>query len=379
MTEHPKYNNEYTAKDIERYYTGKMSSLEMHQLEKAAMEDPFLADALEGYSYTNTPVQDSEYMHQQLHAKTIRAKVLPLASFNKKAFLRIAALFILLAGCGWAIYKFGFNKPNDNIAIVKQPDIQALSTDTNKNDAVLQQSTSNAETNTQTTTVQEDKGSVSIVTQNRHTGKLNSRATHPNEKNQNDRVPREKINEADEGVPGDFSASLKKESSVNEGKLKEEGNIASVKRSATAPAQVSASDSIMIGSQTQKKKDNLGVIVMRPDTTIKMNEIVVGNRKEGNYRKPRLSFEKAEPEKGVAAYDEYVAENLQLPEGEIQKNISGEIRLAFDVNETGQATNITVEKSLCAACDKEAIRILQQGPKWVKKKKNEKGKLSIKF
>jgi hypothetical protein len=68
MTEHPKYNNEYTAKDIERYYTGKMSSLEMHQLEKAAMEDPFLADALEGYSYTNTPVQDSEYMHQQLHA-----------------------------------------------------------------------------------------------------------------------------------------------------------------------------------------------------------------------------------------------------------------------------------------------------------------------
>jgi len=43
----------YTAADIEKYWKGKLSSAEMHAMEKAAMDDPFLADALEGYKDTN--------------------------------------------------------------------------------------------------------------------------------------------------------------------------------------------------------------------------------------------------------------------------------------------------------------------------------------
>ena len=38
----------YTAADIEKYWKGKLSAAEMHAMEKAAMEDPFLSDALEG-------------------------------------------------------------------------------------------------------------------------------------------------------------------------------------------------------------------------------------------------------------------------------------------------------------------------------------------
>jgi hypothetical protein len=45
-------NNGFTASDIERYYSGKMSPQERHALEKAALDDPFLADALEGYTFT---------------------------------------------------------------------------------------------------------------------------------------------------------------------------------------------------------------------------------------------------------------------------------------------------------------------------------------
>ena len=40
----------YSADDIARYWEGKMSPQEMHALEAAAMEDPFLADALDGYA-----------------------------------------------------------------------------------------------------------------------------------------------------------------------------------------------------------------------------------------------------------------------------------------------------------------------------------------
>jgi hypothetical protein len=40
----------YSAEDIERYLKGKMSAKEMHDMEKAALQDPFLADAIEGFS-----------------------------------------------------------------------------------------------------------------------------------------------------------------------------------------------------------------------------------------------------------------------------------------------------------------------------------------
>src|SRR5687767_7852481 len=120
MTEHSKYNNDFSAEDIERYYNGKMSSQEMHRLEKAAMEDPFLADALEGYTYTTTPVQDIEQLRAGLQSKLEGGKVVPVRRFNKNQFLRIAALFILLAGCGWAVYQFGFNQnATDKVVLEK--------------------------------------------------------------------------------------------------------------------------------------------------------------------------------------------------------------------------------------------------------------------
>jgi hypothetical protein len=44
---------QYNAADIHRYVEGKMTDPEMHAIEKAALEDPFLADAIDGYSEAN--------------------------------------------------------------------------------------------------------------------------------------------------------------------------------------------------------------------------------------------------------------------------------------------------------------------------------------
>lgn len=126
MTDHSKHN-EFTAEDIERYHSGKMSSLEMHRLEKAAMEDPFLADALEGYAYTQTSKEDRAWLQSQLQSKTEGAKVVPLGGFNKKQFFRIAALFILLAGFGWAVYQFGFKTKADELVLTKTPEYKNTS------------------------------------------------------------------------------------------------------------------------------------------------------------------------------------------------------------------------------------------------------------
>jgi cytoskeletal protein RodZ len=44
-----KNNNKYTADDIRKYLDGQLSDQAMQALEKAALEDPFLADAIEGF------------------------------------------------------------------------------------------------------------------------------------------------------------------------------------------------------------------------------------------------------------------------------------------------------------------------------------------
>ena len=40
------YHINYSASDIEKYWKGQLSAAEMHSMEKAAMDDPFLADAI---------------------------------------------------------------------------------------------------------------------------------------------------------------------------------------------------------------------------------------------------------------------------------------------------------------------------------------------
>jgi TonB family protein len=94
--------------------------------------------------------------------------------------------------------------------------------------------------------------------------------------------------------------------------------------------------------------------------------------------RPKVIIDTLEPDAGIARFDEYIATNIRTPDELKSKELSGEVQLSFEVNSEGVPTNITVVKSLCEKCDEEAIRLLKEGPKW-KKKKNKKGKLTIKF
>lgn len=68
--------------------------------------------------------------------------------------------------------------------------------------------------------------------------------------------------------------------------------------------------------------------------------------------------------------------DLNIPETFVAKQMSGgEVELSFEINKLGEPVNIRVEKSLCETCDKEAIRLVREGPKW--KRKAKKGRTSV--
>jgi TonB family protein len=103
-----------------------------------------------------------------------------------------------------------------------------------------------------------------------------------------------------------------------------------------------------------------------------------GAQKKSMDKYPKVTIDTLEPAEGYVKFDDYVISNLQIPDELKTKSIAGEVQLAFDVDQNGKPTNITVVKSLCEKCDEEAIRLLKEGPKW-KKKKDKKGKITIKF
>lgn len=87
----------YTASDIEQYLAGNLSPQQMHAMEKAALDDPFLAEAMEGYE----AVKDKEWNNQlvalreEIANKGAVAKVIPLHK-SKNNWRKLAAAVIII-------------------------------------------------------------------------------------------------------------------------------------------------------------------------------------------------------------------------------------------------------------------------------------------
>jgi len=101
MTGKDKHMPLYSSSDIEKYLSGELPDPEMHAMERAALDDPFLADALEGMViHRSLPEQPSFQQEIASLQKRLddrvslkKRRVLPLA-------MKYAAAVILLLGVG---------------------------------------------------------------------------------------------------------------------------------------------------------------------------------------------------------------------------------------------------------------------------------------
>jgi hypothetical protein len=109
----------YSTTDIQKYLNGELSAPEMHQLEKAALVDPFLADALEGMendrsSRSETAFQyDLKELDKRLNARVTEKEnrgVVPLFRSILHAGWKVAAVLVLLAGLAGTAWYFRQNQ-----------------------------------------------------------------------------------------------------------------------------------------------------------------------------------------------------------------------------------------------------------------------------
>ncbi|WP_077154921.1 hypothetical protein [Bacteroides bouchesdurhonensis] len=71
-----------------------------------------------------------------------------------------------------------------------------------------------------------------------------------------------------------------------------------------------------------------------------------------------------EPVIGMKKYKKYLKENLIPPTDETCSGMKGSVILTFSVSRKGRPNCIKVKKGLCESADKEAIRLILDGPDW---------------
>lgn len=97
-----------------------------------------------------------------------------------------------------------------------------------------------------------------------------------------------------------------------------------------------------------------------------LNEVVVTSerpaRDSDSQNGPVIRM--AEPFGGRKAYDAYLEKNLRYPEQALEQKIKGRVTIEFTVGTDGSLGSFQVLRSLGHGCDEEVIRLVKEGPKW---------------
>jgi hypothetical protein len=101
----------YSAEDIQRYWNGQLSPQEMHAMEKAALDDPFLADAMEGMGLAMQE-HDENILNTQLSEMRVQIKArtsesVQTARVRSFRWWQVAAAAFVLAIAGYWILSPG--------------------------------------------------------------------------------------------------------------------------------------------------------------------------------------------------------------------------------------------------------------------------------
>jgi protein TonB len=67
---------------------------------------------------------------------------------------------------------------------------------------------------------------------------------------------------------------------------------------------------------------------------------------------------------GIAAMMNYFGKSIRYPLAAREQNIQGRVFLNFVVEKDGSISNVVVLRGIGGGCDEEAVRVVQEMPKW---------------
>jgi hypothetical protein len=427
--EHKKMNH-YNANDIERYLSKKMTAAEMHLFEEQMMNDPFLADAVDGYQWAGKTIsaeEDLAALKQNLN-KGQQGKVVK-GSFRQ--WMSIAAGLIILLSTSVVLYRI-FNTEKDTASPKTITEVTKADTDKNQplpvtdsqttvavtepsapnritvitpgkkepviNDvAAVTKPANNTGTVADIASVQDDKESKLTYTvppaATKPSAQINAEAETVVKKetvqqgNYNYNYTRlnkfsgQVVDENNQPLP--FANITERKSRI--GTYTDVNGYFTIVSSDTVvnvetkSVGYSTSNTVMRNYQLQRITLKDGAVVANAPTKDQLYE---KNKQRTSAKEPEVEeIVTSEPADGWSKYNTYLLNNRREPDLIDKKKLTGsEVEVSFDVNPDGSIANIKIEKSNCSTCNKEAIRIIQEGPKWKSKTgKTERTRFTVQF
>ena len=326
-------NKTYTAADFQRYHSGTMPADEMHALEKASLDDPFLADALEGYTNTTNFDNDIEELKKRLDQKRNTKKVFTITSFTLNRWWRIAALFIIV---GFIFYTLNYKNKDRSVAINEIQKLPKNADSFSKQNNKATKDTDNAKMET------------TILSNDANTARQDSTAFQT----QQGRIFEKKMKQNKEAVisnsppqpQNDFAYNnvAKADKKVSSNKPSAEIQLDSSRFASPQIKSKPLDEVVVTGYGTERKKDITGSVSSM--ATKEINQSTDNN----------------------AAFHQYLKDSTHTVFDHDNKQLSGEVMLSFKVSRKGHPQDISVVQSTCTPCEAEAIHLLKNGPAWKK-------------
>jgi len=388
-------NITYTAEYIQLYLSGKMPNKEMHELEAAALEDTFLADAIDGYENKDNVDNDLAFLREKINnrdskkSSTQIRKLYTSLSIAASLLIVFSIAYFLINNTDHKQQKLSSNdvKPKQNISPVLQETIPIkklaiadssssfAKNDNNKNNNKSLEK--NADEISFDFSAKEAQELASILKSEKPKtpSKIIERTEiQPNAKaltlvsaTQQQLSTTAAIAKADDTK---FGLDSKKETTA---KLNQ-GSYNLVSTDSINSFSIVKNDEVAAVTVSKAKAGIPATANMSSNNDLQMQEVVVTGYNNTRKKVLNTSVQKIsakdlknterQTNTDKTAFDNYVKTHKTTCLDKAGNEIHGTVTLKFNVNKNGKPEKIKVEQSLDKACDEQAIKWLNEGPKW---------------
>lgn len=404
----------YSAEDIQRYLNREMTAAEMHRLEKAALEDSFLAEAIEGFTNTSplNIASDIRDIKTRLDEKTA-SRVITMSS--QKIWRSVAAAVIVLLGMGLTWYWLSVptekniaqqKNKQDTSSVMRTQEKSAGESAIAEDSIFTAKNEAKGRENIEDT--QESKKAPGVLPETTlaQPPAIQKKQAEPDSRVADKTNTSERLGVTLQNIKAEERERSKKDIDISAenannasgylsakiitGKVTDTNNnglpfvnigisntptsiysdvqgnfkIMSGDSSVTVTVKSSGFQSKQVTLQANSPANNIVLnaqekalpeVVASGYSTKRKKETVKHNNTDES--------SEAAPMDGWANYNIYLSNNIRLPD-EQSGTYRGFVELSFTTDRYGRLDNFTIIHSTCTACNKEAIRVIKEGPRW---------------
>lgn len=344
-------HNTLTPEQLRQYLAGQLSPLEQHGVERAMLDNPLYAEAIDGLELIQKDKIDSQKVNVSLQQalqkrlqKQKKQKAIPLWQS-----ISVAAMVLVVLSMGTVFYLNQSEMSPKSESVALEGSSQPLD---------KQESTS-----AQADNLAAPKATAPLSIES----KKQIAESKPVPQKTKIQAPQPLADEAT--IPESVPAALPPPPATAEPIIaKEETAIKADSTRAEAPKYAKMAAKQKPATEKEEKLSEKEVIDSEKD----MKKALPGGGQQA-------SKSKSPDNQQINDFQVYVRQNLQMPEEARRNHISGIVRVEFDVDNNGKPSHLRIVKSLGHGCDEEAMRLLKDGPVWQQDTSKAKRIVEIKF